>query len=132
MRKSDGTRILDMLSDGRWHAVEDMADTICIDYRARIFELRRAGHPLDSRMMTRTRPDGSLRRSKDWRDIAAVDALRDSVRASVESAQTYTLDNRNRVTLDTAAGGVTVMCGRLRLLTVDAMADEIMRGLGIG
>jgi hypothetical protein len=131
MRQSDTSRILSLLSDGRWHASEEMADTICIDYRSRISELKRRGYPIVGRKMTRTRPDGSHRYSNDWRDDGATERLKADVAFQVAAARNDVPDNRTRATIVTPAGSVTVMGGRLRLLTVDAMTDEIMRGLGI-
>jgi len=132
MRQSDTSRILSLLSDGRWHASDEMADTICIDYRSRISELKRQGQNIVARKMARKRPDGSTRYSNDWRDVSATLELRDDVQLQVAAARNDIPDNRTRATIVTPAGSVTVMGGRLRLLTVDAMTDEIMRGLGVG
>jgi hypothetical protein len=131
MRESQTTRILAELSSGQWVPVERFMDMHIPDYRSRICELKKRGHVFESRMMERPRADGSVYRSKDWADVDARDRLRDDVQLQVAAARNDVPDNRTRATIVTPAGSVTVMGGRLRLLTVDAMTDEIMRGLGI-
>lgn len=129
---TDIEKIAAVLADGRWHAVEEFADHICIDYRSRLTEMRRRGAMLESRKMPRTRPDGRTRYSNDWRDLNAVTLVRSHVRAQVEACrESLNVSNRNILTIETPAGTASVMAGRTRLLSVDEMTAEIMRGLGL-
>ncbi|MEN6430280.1 MAG: hypothetical protein ABFC80_05475 [Coriobacteriales bacterium] len=127
---TDIERIAHILSDGRWHSSEELADSVCIDYRSRLTEMRRRGARIEARKMPRKRHDGRTRYSNDWRDLDALDALRQEIREQVEAYRVTVPTNRTRVSIETRAGRVMVLGGRLRLLTPDAMTDEIMHALG--
>lgn len=125
---TDIERIAAILSDGRWHCVDEFADTVCTDYRARISEMRRRGANLESRPRVHVSPGGQKRTRNDWRDVDAYDAV---VRSLEDQARhlrglvSPDASGRDLVSLSVGGKYIDVAVGRLLMLTPEALAEEV-------
>ena len=51
-RKAQCARLLELLRDGEWHQHAEMVDAASTRFSARVFDLRKAGHPIESKRIT--------------------------------------------------------------------------------
>ena len=63
---SQKSKILEILSDNRWHCVNEFIDTYCVDYRRRLKDIKDRGYVLEGVKCTLHNHIGG---SKAWRIV---------------------------------------------------------------
>lgn len=83
---TDTEKVLEILSDGRWHGANEFYGSYLPNFRSRISELRRRfPDRFVPRRRTHTNLDGSTTTANDWRDTSFDGAIRAAIRERHEA-----------------------------------------------
>ena len=132
MRETQCATIQRILSDGRWHPVDEFMQAQIPDYRRRLCDLRAAGRHLDRRPRAHVRADGSRSHPRnDWMDVEANAAVGQEVYRQVVQARASHQGGAHAhtsVQITLPGTSINVALGRVLYLSAGQMTAEIMAG----